>query len=67
MARKKLVEITAGSFDPAKKYQVHVTRAVRTPCGTLLLRPANNPVTITGSVAAAIVDAIEPATVVEIE
>jgi hypothetical protein len=64
--KKKLVGVTAGSYDPARTYQIHVSRRVVLPDGVTVLRPAHNPYTVTGVVAVAIADAIKPDAVVEI-
>jgi uridylate kinase len=63
MAKKKLAGVTAGSFDPAKTYQIELSRPVTAPSGT---RPIHNPYVVTGAVAAAIADAIKADAVVEI-
>jgi hypothetical protein len=68
MAKRKVQPdaIAAGGVDPAKSYQIDVTRVVPHPSGRLTFRPAHNPYTVKGSVAAALGDAVRPDSVMEL-
>lgn len=66
MGLKKLVGVTAGTFDPQKHYQIELTRPVVPPGGAMRMRPKNNPYVVTGAIAASVFDAVKPDAVSEI-
>ena len=65
MAKKKLAGVTAGSFDPAKTYQIELSRPVTAPSGTLIMQPIHSPYVVTGAVAVAVADASKADVVLE--
>lgn len=65
MTKRLFAAASAAAFDPAKTYEIEVTRPVRH--AGLTLRPANNPYAVKGAAAAALYAALRPDRIMELD